>query len=81
MINKRDEQHFDRWLEINKDILEEELKKAGYNNKLTYGINRTTFEDQAKSVYLACQGNNLKHMGNFSTYFSDGQYPTAWDGR
>jgi len=78
MINKRDEQHFDRWLEINKDILEEEFKKAGYTSKLAYGLDRTTFEDQAKSVYLACQGNNLKHMGNFSTYFSDGQYPTAW---
>lgn len=73
------QEHFDRWLKINKDILEEEFKKAGYTSELSYEMDRTTFEEQAKSVYLACQGNNLKHMGNFSSYFSNGQYPTAWE--
>ena len=73
------QEHYDRWMKINKDILEREFKKAGYVNELSYAMARTTFDEQAKSVYLACQGNNLKHMGNFSSYFSDGQYPTAWE--
>tara|TARA_R110001583_G_scaffold155488_1_gene307148 strand:- start:591 stop:827 length:237 start_codon:yes stop_codon:yes gene_type:complete len=66
------QEHFDKWLYINRNILNSEFTKAGTNKEIDFD-----FEKQAVEVYIACQGNNLKHMGNFSTYFSDGQYISA----
>ena len=65
-------QHFGNWLRVNKDILKKEFAKFSIDKEIDFD-----FEYQAFEVYQACQGNNLKHIGNFSTYFGDGQYISA----
>lgn len=66
------QEHFDTWLYVNRNILSAEFARAGTNKEIDFD-----FEQQSLQVYQACQGNNLKHMGNFSSYFGHGQYISA----